>query len=98
MIFFNFGDLKLSCNDIADTKSWEGTSLWASYGIFFLAASFYLYEFILQVAPGVMAAPMMKAFAVTGEGFGIISSFYFYAYAPTQLPAGVLYDRYGHAS
>ncbi|CCD08673.1 putative Major facilitator family transporter [Legionella pneumophila subsp. pneumophila] len=62
---------------------------------FFLAASFYLYEFILQVAPSVMAESMMKTFGVTGQGFGVISAFYFYAYAPTQLPAGVLYDRYG---
>ncbi len=42
-----------------------------------------------------MAESMMKTFRVTGEGFGFISAFYFYAYAPTQLPAGVLYDRYG---
>ena len=66
-----------------------------AYFIFFLAASFYLYEFVLQVAPGVMAAPMMQTFHVTAEGFGIISAFYFYAYAPMQLPAGVLFDRYG---
>lgn len=66
-----------------------------SYFIFFLAASFYLYEFILQVAPSVMAESMMKTFDVSGAGFGFISAFYFYAYAPTQLPAGVLYDRYG---
>ncbi|WP_415072656.1 MFS transporter [Legionella sp.] len=69
--------------------------LLTAYFIFFLAASFYLYEFILQVAPSVMAEPMMKTFGVTGAGFGFISAFYFYAYAPTQLPAGVLYDRYG---
>lgn len=73
----------------------EGYNLRAAYLIFFLAASFYLYEFILQVAPSVMAESMMKTFGVTGEGFGFISAFYFYAYAPTQLPAGVLYDRYG---
>lgn len=70
-------------------------SLRTAYFIFFLAASFYLYEFILQVAPSVMAEPMMKTFGVTGEGFGFISAFYFYAYAPAQLPAGVLFDRYG---
>lgn len=70
-------------------------SLSKAYFIFLLAASFYLYEFVLQVAPGVMAAPMMQAFHVTAEGFGIISAFYFYAYAPMQLPAGVLFDRYG---
>ncbi len=67
----------------------------SAYVIFFLAASFYLYEFILQVAPSVMAAPMMKTFHVTAEGFGVISAFYFYAYAPMQLPAGLLFDRYG---
>jgi len=67
----------------------------SAYLIFFLAASFYLYEFILQVAPSVMADPMMKTFHVTAEGFGVISAFYFYAYAPMQLPAGLLFDRYG---
>lgn len=67
----------------------------SAYCIFFLAASFYLYEFILQVAPSVMAAPMMQTFKVSAEGFGVISAFYFYAYAPMQLPAGLLFDRYG---
>ncbi|MDP3561910.1 MAG: MFS transporter [Legionellaceae bacterium] len=66
-----------------------------AYFIFFLAASFYLYEFVLQVAPSVMAGPMMRTFHVSAEGFGIISAFYFYAYAPMQLPAGLLFDRYG---
>lgn len=54
-----------------------------------------MYEFILQVAPSVMAAPMMQTFHVSAEGFGVISAFYFYAYAPMQLPAGLLFDRYG---
>lgn len=66
-----------------------------AYVVFFLAASFYLYEYVLQVAPSVMAGPMMQTFHVTAQGFGIVSAFYFYAYAPMQLPAGVLFDRYG---
>lgn len=66
-----------------------------AFFIFFLAASFYLYEYILQVAPSVMAEPIMKTFHVSAEGFGVISAFYFYAYAPMQLPAGILFDRYG---
>ena len=77
------------------TKIRTGDSLTAAYVIFFLSASFYLYEFILQVAPSVMAESLMKTFGVTAQGFGFISAFYFYAYAPMQLPAGVLYDRYG---
>ncbi len=76
-------------------KSETNEGLAKSYFIFFLAATFYLYEFILQVAPSVMAESMMQTFKVTGQGFGMISAFYFYAYAPTQLPAGVLFDRYG---
>lgn len=66
-----------------------------AYTIFLLASCFYLYEFILQVAPSVMAEPMMKTFHVTAEGFGIISAFYFYAYAPMQMPAGLMFDRFG---
>ncbi len=66
-----------------------------AYVIFLLASFFYLYEFILQVAPSVMADSMMKTFHVNAAGFGIISAFYFYAYAPMQLPAGLLFDRYG---
>jgi len=66
-----------------------------AYTIFFLASCFYLYEFILQVAPSVMAQPMMQTFHITASGFGIISAFYFYAYAPMQLPAGLMFDRYG---
>lgn len=66
-----------------------------AYLIFLLSASFYLYEFVLQVAPSVMAESMMKTFNVTAAGFGVISAFYFYAYAPMQLPAGLLFDRYG---
>ncbi|OCH99277.1 MFS transporter [Legionella jamestowniensis] len=66
-----------------------------AYVIFLLSASFYLYEFVLQVAPSVMAESMMKTFNVSAAGFGIVSAFYFYAYAPMQLPAGLLFDRYG---
>ncbi|MFC3907487.1 MFS transporter [Legionella dresdenensis] len=66
-----------------------------AYIIFLLSASFYLYEFVLQVAPSVMADSMMRTFQVNAAGFGIISAFYFYAYAPMQLPAGLMFDRYG---
>lgn len=78
-----------------DKLTWDSSLKRKAYFTFFLAASFYLYEFVLQVAPSVMAEPMMRTFRITAEGFGIISAFYFYAYAPMQMPAGVLFDRYG---
>ena len=69
--------------------------MFQAYLVFFMAASFYLYEYVLQVAPSVMAEPMMQTFGVTAKGFGIVAACYFYAYAPMQLPAGILFDRYG---
>jgi len=60
-----------------------------------LGALFYLYEYILQVSPGVMTLELMKEFAVDAAGLGTMSAFYFYAYGAMQIPAGLLYDRYG---
>lgn len=80
---FKRSDLKLSAHYSESTNQGTSTSLVTAYFIFFLAASFYLYEFILQVAPSVMAESMMKTFGVTGQGFGVISAFYF---MPTRQP------------
>lgn len=91
MFFFKFyGDALDSA-----VKFSEANKKTTAYFIYLLATAFYLYEFILQVAPAVMAEPMMKTFGVSAGGFGMISAFYFYAYAPMQLPAGLLFDRYG---
>ncbi|MGE3919477.1 MAG: MFS transporter [Gammaproteobacteria bacterium] len=60
-----------------------------------LASLFYLYEFILQVSPGVLTNELMHAFAIDAAGVGVISGFYYYSYTPMQLPAGLLFDRFG---
>lgn len=68
---------------------------WRAILVCLLAAFFYLYEFVLQVSPGVITEELMRDFQVDALGLGWISSFYFYSYTPTQLPAGLLFDRYG---
>ncbi len=67
------------------------------YGIaiFLLAATFYLYEFALQISPSVMTHTLMRDLHVDALGLGLLSSFYYYTYAPMQLPAGILFDRFG---
>ncbi len=60
-----------------------------------LGAMFYLYEFAIQVSVGVMTEQLMRDLFVDAAGLGIISSAYYYAYTPMQLPAGLLYDRFG---
>ena len=63
--------------------------------MFALAASFYFYEFLLQVSPAIMASNLMQTFHITSTTLGIISGVYFYSYTLMQIPAGTLYDRFG---
>lgn len=63
--------------------------------IWALAAFFYFYEYALRVSPSVMVHELMQAFHVDATALGLLSAFYYYAYAPMQLPVGILIDRFG---
>lgn len=63
--------------------------------IFILGATFYFYDFVLQVSPGVMALSLLKEFEISASVLGIMSGIYFYSYTLMQIPAGLLLDRYG---
>ncbi len=60
-----------------------------------LAAVFYSYEYLLRIAPSVMEHSLREHFNLSATGFGFLSSIYYWAYVPMQLPVGVLLDRYG---
>lgn len=60
-----------------------------------LAVIFLFYEFIVRVFPSVMVTDLRKAFNVNATALGTMSAFFFYAYAPMQLPMGLLLDRFG---
>jgi sugar phosphate permease len=59
------------------------------------AWSFYLYEYILRVSPGVLKDQLMLDYGITATTFGLISSAYYWAYTPLQLPCGIIVDRLG---
>ena len=63
--------------------------------IWALAATFYFYEFVLRVSPSVMVAELMASFKITASTVGILSAFYLYAYAPMQIPVGIVMDQFG---
>ncbi|MCB1082562.1 MAG: MFS transporter, partial [Chlamydiia bacterium] len=63
--------------------------------IWALAIAFYFYEYFIRVAPGVMAEDLFRSFNIGAGVFGVISAAYLYAYAPMQIPVGILMDRYG---
>lgn len=62
--------------------------------IVILGALFYCYEYFLRVSPSVMKDNLMEYFHFDATMFGALSAYYFYAYTPLQLIAGVLVDRY----
>lgn len=60
-----------------------------------LGAVFYSYEYFLRISPSVMETALRQHFDLSAAGFGFLSSFYYYAYVPMQLPVGIMMDRYG---
>ncbi len=60
-----------------------------------VASLFYLYEFFLRVSPSVMANELMADLHIRALGLGTLAAFYFYGYAPMQIPAGLMIDRFG---
>ena len=59
-----------------------------------IAAFFYSYDFILRISPSIMISPLMHDLSINAAGIGLLSAFYFYAYTPLQIPAGVAVDKY----
>lgn len=75
----------------------ENKSNYALIGWLFcgLGAIFYSYEYLLRIAPSVMENSLRTHFNLSASGFGTLSSIYYLAYVPMQLPVGVFLDRYG---
>jgi MFS family permease len=56
---------------------------------------FYCYNYFLRVSPSVMQNELTQAFHMTATQFGTLAGFYYWAYTPMQIPAGMIYDKFG---
>lgn len=56
---------------------------------------YYCYNYFLRVSPSVMQTELMQAFNISAYQFGNLAAFYYYAYTPMQIPAGMLFDKFG---
>jgi MFS family permease len=63
--------------------------------ICFVGMLFYCYNYFLRVSPSVMQNELSATFHITASQFGTLAAFYYYAYTPMQLPAGLIYDKFG---
>lgn len=60
-----------------------------------IAALFYGYQFVVRVSPNVMVTELMSAFSITASAVGALGGMYYLAYAPMQIPVGMLLDKLG---
>ncbi len=63
--------------------------------MFFTGILYYCFAYLLRVYPSVMEEQIRSYFHITASGFGLLTAFYYFAYAPIQLPVGVMVDRIG---
>ena len=66
-----------------------------AWAVWVAAGLFYCYEVILRAAPGVMTQGILDAFTIDATSLGLLTSFYYYAYVPLQIPSGMLLDKIG---
>ncbi len=58
-------------------------------------AAIYFVSYFHRIAPGVVAADLMQAFAITAAALGTLAAIYPYVFVAAALPAGSLADRLG---
>ncbi|KAB2837125.1 MAG: MFS transporter [Caedimonadaceae bacterium] len=74
---------------MTNSISLKALSMW------FCAALFYGFQFILRVSPGVMAEDLMINLGIDACALGTLISVYYIGYSGMQIPAGILIDKFG---
>lgn len=57
--------------------------------------SFFGFQFILRLFPGLIMPEIMSKYAVNASQFGMFASLYYLGYAAMQIPMALLLDKYG---
>jgi len=72
-----------------NTSSFQAWSMWA------VAMSFFAYQFIMRLFPGLVMHDVLREYQVDATSFGVLSSMYYFGYAGMQIPIAILLDRFG---
>lgn len=62
--------------------------------IWTLGASFFFFEYIVRVSPGVLVQELIQAFDINAYQLGLLSSAFSLSYISMQIPVGTLVDKY----
>lgn len=58
-----------------------------------LTSSFFIFQFLLRLAPGIMMDEIINQFNMDAAIFGMFSAVYYFAYAIFQIPLGFILDK-----
>jgi MFS family permease len=84
--------VQIKGKDIMKHEKKSGCVAWFAW----VAASiFYLYEYAVRTAPGVMEHELAVEFSASAATMGAVLSAYYLVYSPLQLFAGLLFDKFG---
>jgi len=65
------------------------------YFVFGTGVLYYCFAYLLRIYPSVIGTQLMQQYSITAQGLGLLTSFYYFAYAPMQLPVGIAVDKIG---
>lgn len=80
---------------VAEHGDFEPPGGYRAWIIWFLGATFYLYEFLLRNMSSVMESLLQTEFHTDATTLGAAIGAYDYVYAPMQIVVGLLLDRFG---
>ncbi|MBW8309487.1 MAG: MFS transporter [Candidatus Paracaedibacteraceae bacterium] len=63
--------------------------------IWFAAVSYYLYQYLMRVSPGVMIDDLMLTFSLDAKSVGYLVATTTFFYAIAQIPVGIISDLFG---
>ena len=65
------------------------------YISWFILGIFYLYQYILRNAPGVLIEDIRYSFNINAGSFALMGAMYYYGYSLMQIPLGLIVDKKG---
>ncbi len=65
-----------------------------SWFMWFVAVTFFAFQFVLRLFPGLVMTEIMTKFHIDATSFGVLSAAYYLGYAGMQIPIGILLDRF----
>jgi sugar phosphate permease len=68
---------------------------WLIISVCVLTGLFYVFDYFIQVAPSVITNQLMKTWNLDAGSLGLVLSAFFLSYLILQIPAGMIFAKYG---